>query len=97
MAEFASSGGLLMTRRIRGKAVAGKASPPDVDQKIQEERQRIAEDIVRALRDRAMNALMTAFSRLCGATIDTVELNATVVPDCETLHRSGWTQDQYYS
>ena len=51
MAEFASSGGLLMTRRIRGKAVAGKASPPDVDQKIQEERQRIAEDIARALRE----------------------------------------------
>jgi hypothetical protein len=42
-----------------------------------------------------MNALMTAFSRLCGATIDTVELNAKVVPDCETLHHSGWAQDQY--
>ena len=40
-----------MMRRIRGKAVAGKASPPDVDQKIQEERQRIAEDIARALRE----------------------------------------------
>jgi len=50
MAEFSSSGGLLMTRRIRGKAVPRKAVPP-IDPKIQEERQRIAEDIARALRE----------------------------------------------
>ena len=37
-------------RRIRGKAVPRKAVPP-IDPKIQEERQRIAEDIARALRE----------------------------------------------
>jgi hypothetical protein len=96
MAEFASSGGLLMTRRIRGKAVAGKASPPDVDQKIQEERQRIAEDIARALREAGYECSHDRTPTL-RPTIDTLKINATVVPDCETLHRSGWTQDQYYS
>ena len=33
------------------KSATGKADPPELDQKIQEERQRIAEDIVRALRE----------------------------------------------
>ena len=36
-------------RRIRGKAVPRKAVPP-IDPKIQEERQRIAERLVRELR-----------------------------------------------
>ena len=36
--------------RIR-KTTAGKADPPEVDPKIQEERQRIAQDIARALRE----------------------------------------------
>ena len=35
--------------RIR-KTAAGKADPPELDPKIEEERQRIAENIVRALR-----------------------------------------------
>ena len=36
--------------RIR-KTAAGKADPAEVDRKIQEERQRIAEHLVRALRE----------------------------------------------
>ncbi len=48
--EVAPSGGVLMMRRIRGKALPRKAVPPS-DPKIQEERQRIAEDIARALRE----------------------------------------------
>ena len=37
-------------RRIR-KTVAHKADPPELDPKIEEERQRIAQDIARALRE----------------------------------------------
>ena len=37
--------------RIRKKKAARKADPPESDQKTQEERQRIAEDIARALRE----------------------------------------------
>ena len=33
------------------KTVAHKADPPELDPKIEEERQRIAQDIVRALRE----------------------------------------------
>ena len=36
--------------RIR-KTAASKADPPELDPKIEEERQRIAEDIARALRE----------------------------------------------
>ena len=36
--------------RIR-KTATSKADPPEVDPKIQEERQRIAQDIARALRE----------------------------------------------
>ena len=36
--------------RIR-KTATSKADPPELDPKIEEERQRIAEDIVRALRE----------------------------------------------
>jgi hypothetical protein len=37
-------------KRIR-KTGSSKTSPPELDPKIQEERQRIAEDIARALRE----------------------------------------------
>ena len=33
------------------KTAAGKTNPPELDPKIEEERQRIAEDIARALRE----------------------------------------------
>ena len=85
-----------MMRRIRGKAVPRKAVPP-IDPKIQEERQRIAEDIARALREAGYECYDSIQPTL-RRTIDTVELNAAVVPDCEkTLHRRGRAQDQYYS